>query len=59
MPRLYSNKYLVLSTLKNTIYSLYYYTISLLVYTNKYGRIYYEIHNIDTLFSFIIPYSKR
>ena len=55
MPRLYSNKYLVLSTLKNTIYSLYYYTISLLVYTNKYGRIYYEIHNIDTHLSYIIP----
>ncbi len=59
MPRLYSNKYLVLSTLKNTIYSLYYYTISLLVYTNKYGRIYYEIHNNDTHLNFIIPYCKR
>jgi len=34
---------------------LYYYMISLLVYTNKYGRIYYEIHNIDTHLSYIIP----
>ena len=58
MPRLFSNKYLVLS-IKNTIYLLYYYTISLLSYTNKYGRIYYEIHNIDTHLNFIIPYCKR
>ena len=57
MPRLFSNKYLVLSIKKH--YLLYYYMISLLVYTNKYGRIYYEIHNIDTHLNFIIPYCKR
>ena len=53
MQRLFSNKYLVLSIKKH--YLLDYYMNCLLFYNNQYGRIYYEIHNIDTHPSFIIP----